>query len=119
MTINGISGIHPSKMESQPLEQVLPGAIQCSAQLGQHRDSGGFGTTLDFLEITPAQVGLFSEPLLREGRRCAQPIDIFPKDLAVGLSHRRTLAGTPAARSALLRAFFLLVPKSERHTLSA
>jgi len=99
----------PSKMKSQPLEQVFPGAIQGSAQFGQHRDGRGFGTALDFLKITPAQVSFFSQRLLRKSGRCAQPIDIFPKDMAVGLSHRCTLAGTTACRSALSRAFSFLL----------
>ena len=106
--VNGTATRGTMAMESQPLEQVFPRAIQRSAQLGEDRDGRGFGPALDFLEITAAQVGFFSQRLLREGGCRAQAIHILPKDLAVGLSHRCTLAGTSVARSALSRAFYCL-----------
>lgn len=86
---------------SQPFEQIIPGAIQSLAQLGEHRDGGGLGAALDLLKITPAQIGFLGKRLLRQTGRHAQTIDIFSKNLADTGSHPCSLAATAISESAL------------------
>jgi hypothetical protein len=87
-------------MRSQSLEQVVPSAVQGSPKAGEDQNCGQFGSFLDLLEITPAEVRLFGQCLLRQTGRCAEPVDIFSEGPVVGLAHQCRLAGTLIARSA-------------------
>ena len=92
---------HRNSMDSQSPEQIIPGAIQSLSQLGEHRNGGGFGTALDLLKITSAQVGFFRQRLLRQTGCHAQAIDVPPKNLAGSRTHPRSLAGSAISVSAL------------------
>src|SRR6266853_4578452 len=80
--------------ESEPFQQIIPCATQSLTQFGQHWNGRRFGTALDLLEKTPAQVGLLRQRLLRQGTGRAQTVHIFAKDLAGGWSHQPSLART-------------------------
>ena len=85
----------------QPLEQLIPRAIQSAAQACDNSDSREFRPAFDLLEITAAYIGFLGQHLLRERTRSTKPVYIFAERVDRGASHGPTLTGTILYRSAL------------------